>query len=127
LLKATGLKLAIKPDRNDWSYIRNSYRQVGFDPRKFISLTRDYVVAKAVWFLRELKKDENVHEPTECELRWEHYPYYFGVEMFHPECCAFKIPVHLLDYQNPEPPAEVERSRLLPEADFEDFELPFDD
>jgi hypothetical protein len=127
MLKATGLMLAMKPDCNDWSYIRNAYKAAGFDPRKFISLTRDFVVAKAGMFLGRLKEDINIHKPIRCEIKWDNYPDYFGVDLFHPEACAFDIPKHLLDYQTPGPPIEAEESMLDPQADQEGFESRFED
>ena len=127
LLKATGLMLIMKPDDNDWGYIRNAYKAVGFDPRKFISLTRDFVVAMASGFHGRLKEDVNIHKPTNCVLRWHNYPYYFGVDLFHPEACAFDIPNRLLDYQTPGPPSEAEESMLDAKADQVEFESRFED
>ena len=126
LLEATGLMLVIKPDRNDWGYIRNSYKQVGFDPRKFIERTREYAVDKACGFLRRLKADVSIHESGRFMLKWENYPEFFGVELFHPECFGSDIPKHLLDYQSPAP-EEVEKSMLAPETEGEDFESSFKD
>ena len=127
MLKATGFMLVMKPDGNDWSYIRNAYMATGLDPRKFISLTRDFVVAKAGWFLGRLKEDINIHKPIKCEFKWDNYPDYFGVDMFHPEACACDIPRHLLDYQTTVSPVEAEELMPAPKTDRADFELPFED
>lgn len=127
MLKATGLMLVMKPDCNDWSYIRNAYKAAGLDPRKFISLTRDFVVAKAGMFLGRLKEDINIHKPVKCELKWDNYPDYFGADLFHPEACAFDIPKHLLDYHTPGPPIEAEESMLAARADQEEFDSRLED
>lgn len=127
MLKATGLMLVMKPDDNDWGYIRNAYRAAGLDPRKFISLTRDFIVAKAGIFIGRLKENIKIHKPIRCILTWDSYPDYFGVEMFHPEACAFDIPKHLLDYQTPGPPIEAKESMLAARADQEEFDMRLED
>lgn len=127
LLKATGLMLVMQPDRNDWGYIRNAYKAVGFDPGKFISLTRDYVVSKACCLLGRLQADVSIHESRQCMLKWENYPEFFGVDLFHPECFGADIPKHLLDYQTSVPPAEAKKPMPAPMADRGDFDSPFED
>lgn len=127
LLEAAGLNIVMRPDHNDWGYIRNAFKAVGFDPRRFIERTREYAVAKARHFHGRLKADVSVHKPMRCITEWESYPEFFGVDMIRPESCAFEIPKHLLDYQTPAPPAEAERPMPAPKANREDFESPFED
>ena len=127
MLKATGLMLVMKPDDNDWGYIRNAYRAAGLDPRKFISLTRDFVVAKADMFLGRLKEEIKIHKPIRGVVAWDSYSDYYGVDMFHPEACAFDIPKHLLDYQTPGPPIEAEESMLAARANQEEFDSRLED
>ena len=127
LLGAAGLNIVIMPDHNDWGYIRNAFKAVGFDPRRFIERTREYAVANAGHFHGRLKADVSIHQARRCVLKWESYPEFFGVDMIRPESCAFEIPKHLLDYQTLAPPAEAEKSMPTPMANREDFESPFED
>lgn len=127
LLGAAGLNIVMRPDHNDWGYIRNAFKAVGFDPRRFIERTREFAVAKAGHFHGRLKADVSVHKPMRCITEWSSYPEFFGVDMIRPESCAFEIPKHLLDYQTPAPPAEAERPMPAPKANRGDFESPFED
>lgn len=108
LLKATGFLLELKPDSHDWAYIRNAYNAVGLNPNRFIERTREYAIAKAVTILDRLKADETIHKPTRIKLRWDNYPEFFGVDLFHPEACCLEIPNHLFDYRSASPPDEAE-------------------